>query len=73
MCARLDTCRWGQIDEATATATVLAALDAGINFFDCAEAYGANRQAEQALGKALMGRRHEAIIATKFGVHAALL
>jgi aryl-alcohol dehydrogenase-like predicted oxidoreductase len=65
---------WGAIDESTATATILAALDLGINFFDCAEAYGKNRQAEQALGKALKdsGRRHEAIIASKFGVHAPL-
>jgi aryl-alcohol dehydrogenase-like predicted oxidoreductase len=65
---------WGSVDESTATATVLAALDLGINFFDCAEAYGQNRQAEQALGNALKGsgRRDEAIIATKFGVHIAL-
>ena len=44
-----------------------------INFFDCAEAYG-SRQAERALGIALHvnGRRHEAVIATKFGRHAPL-
>jgi aryl-alcohol dehydrogenase-like predicted oxidoreductase len=65
---------WGSIDNETATTTILTALDCGINFFDCAEAYGVNRQAEQTLGKALhdSGRRHEAIIASKFGVHKAL-
>ena len=65
---------WGAVDAATATATVLAALDCGINFFDCAEAYGADRQAERALGAALAasGRRDEAVIASKFGTHVAL-
>lgn len=55
---------WGPQDEATSIATVRAALDAGINFFDTAEAYGAGRS-EEILGKALAGRRHEAVIASK--------
>jgi|EP01046_Picozoa_sp_COSAG06_P032183 aryl-alcohol dehydrogenase-like predicted oxidoreductase len=29
---------WGAVDQATATATVKAAIDAGITFMDCAEA-----------------------------------
>ncbi len=44
-----------------------AALDAGINFFDTADCYGAG-QSEEFLGKALKGRRDKAIIATKFGM-----
>lgn len=65
---------WGATDQATCNATVLAALDAGVTFFDTAEAYGADRQAERALGAALAscGRRNEVVIATKFGTHAPL-
>ena len=44
--------------------TVHAALDAGINFFDTAEGYEAG-QSERVLGRALVGRRAEAVIATK--------
>ena len=43
------------------------ALDAGINFFDTADCYGAG-QSEEFLGKALKGRRDKAIIATQFGM-----
>jgi aryl-alcohol dehydrogenase-like predicted oxidoreductase len=39
-------------------------LDAGINFFDTAEAYEAGTS-ERVLGQALVGRRDQAIIATK--------
>ncbi len=55
---------WGPQDEALSIATVHTALDAGINFFDTAESYSAGRS-EEILGKALAGRRHEAIIASK--------
>lgn len=54
-------------DEAGTAAVVDAALDAGINFFDTADCYGAG-QSEEYLGKALRGRRNKAIIATKFGI-----
>lgn len=47
---------------------VLAALDAGVTFFDTADVYGAEYGlSETILGEALRGRRDEAIIATKFG------
>lgn len=50
-------------------AVVHAALDAGITLFDVADAYGASPGlSEQMLGKALHGRRDEAIVATKFGM-----
>ena len=49
-----------QIDDAAATATVHAALDAGITTFDTADAY-ANLQAEEVLGSALSGQRRESL------------
>ena len=55
---------WGAQEDDDSIATVHAALDMGINFFDTAEAYGAGRS-EEVLGRALQGRREEAIIATK--------
>lgn len=42
------------------------ALDVGITFFDTAASY-ADGDAEQILGVVLKGRRHEVVIATKFG------
>jgi aryl-alcohol dehydrogenase-like predicted oxidoreductase len=54
-----------RIDQDQTTAVVDAALEAGINFFDTADVYG-GQQSETLLGKALAGRRHEAIVATKF-------
>jgi aryl-alcohol dehydrogenase-like predicted oxidoreductase len=42
------------------------ALDLGINFFDSSDAYW-NTRHEVLLGRALQGRRHKALIATKFG------
>src|SRR6187455_803113 len=47
---------------------VLAALDAGVTFFDTADIYGAEwGLSETHLGAALGTRRDEAIVATKFG------
>jgi aryl-alcohol dehydrogenase-like predicted oxidoreductase len=56
-----------RLDQAGATNVVHAALDAGVNFFDTADVYGAT-QSERFLGKALGNRRAEAVIATKFGM-----
>lgn len=56
--------RLGQ--EAT-TSVVLAALDAGVNFFDTADIYG-DLKSEVQLGVALGARRDEVIIASKFGM-----
>jgi aryl-alcohol dehydrogenase-like predicted oxidoreductase len=55
---------WRQ-DEKDSTRVIHAALDAGINFFDTADIYGATKS-EEFLGRALKGRR--AVIATKFGM-----
>ncbi len=42
-------------------------LDAGINMIDTADVYS-NGESEEIVGKALAGRRHEVILATKFGL-----
>jgi myo-inositol catabolism protein IolS len=55
---------WGEQDERQSVATIHAALDAGVNFFDTAESYGAG-YSEALLGRVLASRRHEVIIATK--------
>jgi aryl-alcohol dehydrogenase-like predicted oxidoreductase len=53
-------------EAAAADALVGQALDAGINFFDTADAY-ASGQSETILGAALKARRDEVVIATKVG------
>jgi aryl-alcohol dehydrogenase-like predicted oxidoreductase len=55
---------WGPQEEAESIATVHAALDAGVNLFDTAEGYGGG-DSEWVLGRALVGRRDQAVIATK--------
>jgi aryl-alcohol dehydrogenase-like predicted oxidoreductase len=56
-----------RIDADASAAAVNAALDAGINFFDTADLYGAGAS-EEFLGRALGPRRSEVLIATKFGM-----
>jgi len=56
-----------RVDAAATQKIVHAALDAGINFFDTADIYGGT-QSEEFLGRALAGRRGDAVIATKFGM-----
>ncbi len=55
---------WGDQPEQDSIDTVHAALAEGINFFDTAEGYE-NGESERVLGKALVGRRDKAIVATK--------
>jgi aryl-alcohol dehydrogenase-like predicted oxidoreductase len=57
---------WGDYTEAEAIALHRAAFDAGITFFDTADAY-AEGYGERVLGKALAEVRDEVVIATKFG------
>ncbi|MBI4671449.1 MAG: aldo/keto reductase [Chloroflexi bacterium] len=56
----------GDVDDAQSIRTIHHALDAGIDFFDTAPAYGAGHS-ERLLGRALAARRDQAVIATKFG------
>src|SRR5215469_16998290 len=58
---------YGAIDAAEFERAVRRALDAGINCFDTAEAYGMGIS-EQALGRALGSDRNEACLVTKVGV-----
>jgi aryl-alcohol dehydrogenase-like predicted oxidoreductase len=57
---------YGGSDEASAIATLHAALDLGVTFWDTAEVYGPYTN-ETLLGKALQGRRDRVVVATKFG------
>lgn len=55
---------FGSLGEREAGLIVDQAIDKGVNFFDTANIYAEGRS-EEILGKALRGRRHQAIIATK--------
>jgi len=55
---------WGNQSQGDVNDIVAAALDRGLNFFDTAEMYN-NGESETALGKALLGKRDRAVIATK--------
>jgi aryl-alcohol dehydrogenase-like predicted oxidoreductase len=54
-------------DDAESIATVHRALELGCTFIDTADAYGGGVN-EELVGRALAGRRHEAVLATKFGL-----
>ncbi len=53
-------------DEAESIATLHRALELGVTFLDTAEAYGPYTN-EELLGRALRGKRDQAVLATKFG------
>jgi aryl-alcohol dehydrogenase-like predicted oxidoreductase len=57
---------YGPADEAESTATIHAALDAGVTLLDTADIYGPYVN-EQLVGQAIAGRRDEVVLATKFG------
>jgi len=60
--------QWGEIDDATAWATIRAAYEAGMTLFDTAESYGIpNGLSEFRLGRALAGIRHNVVIVSKIG------
>jgi aryl-alcohol dehydrogenase-like predicted oxidoreductase len=56
-----------RIDETASRSVVDAALEAGVNCFDTADLYGQGAS-EEHLGRALRGRRDQAVVATKFGM-----
>ncbi|KQT33344.1 aldo/keto reductase [Sphingomonas sp. Leaf412] len=57
---------YGKADAGESVATIHAAIDRGVTFFDTAEVYGP-RANEELLGRAIAGRRDGLVIATKFG------
>jgi len=58
---------WGGADESDAVDAIRAALDAGVDTIDTAPVYGCGRS-EELVGRALRGRRHGVVIATKCGL-----
>jgi aryl-alcohol dehydrogenase-like predicted oxidoreductase len=61
----------GRIDLAASRRVVETALDAGITLFDVADVYGRvvrSGASEEALGEILGARRHDIVLATKFGL-----
>ncbi|MGQ7246369.1 aldo/keto reductase [Halomonas sp. V046] len=58
---------YGPSDDEASRRLIHSALEAGLTLFDSADTYGLGHN-EELLGRALEGRRENAIIATKFGI-----
>ena len=57
---------YGRADDERSIATIHRALDLGITFLDTADIYGPFTN-ERLVGRAIRDRRHEVVVATKFG------
>jgi aryl-alcohol dehydrogenase-like predicted oxidoreductase len=57
---------YGDSDEAEGIATIHAALERGVNLLDTGDFYGTGRN-ELLVGRALKGRRDQALLSVKFG------
>jgi aryl-alcohol dehydrogenase-like predicted oxidoreductase len=58
---------YGTADEKESVAAIHHAIDMGITFFDTADMYGPFKN-EELVGKAIQGKRHTIVLATKFGI-----
>ena len=57
---------YGDADDRESVATIRHAIDSGITLLDTADMYGSGRN-EELVARAIEQRRHEVIVATKFG------
>ncbi|MEU5997481.1 aldo/keto reductase [Streptomyces sp. NPDC047197] len=57
---------YGASDDTQSIATIHRALDLGVSLLDTSDFYGAGHN-EELIGRALAGRREQAVVATKFG------
>ena len=57
---------YGDTDDLESIATIQHAIDRGVTLLDTADMYGSGHN-EQLVGRAIEKRRHEVIVATKFG------
>jgi aryl-alcohol dehydrogenase-like predicted oxidoreductase len=64
-CMGMSEC-YGPSDDAENLATLARALELGVNFLDTADSYGPYRN-EELIGRFLVGRRDDVVVATKFG------
>lgn len=57
---------YGETNDAESIATIRHAIDRGVTLLDTADMYGSGHN-EELIARAIEGRRHEVIVATKFG------
>ena len=57
---------WGDVDDDESVRAIRRALELGVTLFDTADVYGCGHS-ERVLGRALAGRRDDAVIVTKVG------